>query len=141
MCLSKITASYDKPSGLIVDGWKEFDNGRVFGRLTYPNMGGTVEMDKWISASDLRPPVVIKASDGKPYMAGFHVYADEKEVKKYASRRVYVRNITCAGVDGGLKCLIAQEMYVPSKPDAWPPLAPDKSKKGLMDRMKSGGKS
>jgi hypothetical protein len=137
MCLSKITDTYAKPSGLIVDGWKDFNIGRISGsgRLTYPNMGGAVELDKWISASDVKPPVTIKASDGKSYMAGFHVYADEKEVKKYASRRVYVRNITCAGIDGGMKCVIAQEMYVPSKPDAWPPMVPSKSSK------KPGGKS
>jgi hypothetical protein len=126
MCLSKINSTYDKPSNVIVDGWKEFSGAGK--SLTFVNMTGDVALDRWLFANLIRPPIKIKAGDGKEYQAGFHVYADETETKKFLHyRRVYLRRITCAGNQDGKACVIAQEMYVPSDPDAWPPM--DRTKK------------
>jgi hypothetical protein len=138
MCLTKVVNTYDKPSGLIVDGWKEFNfSGRgSLGLLKFQNFGGTVKQDVWLQANEVMPTEEITASDGKKYKAGFHIYADEG--KPRGCRRVYLRHITSAGDQSGNDCVVAQEMYVPSDPDAWPPLAqmqPPPPKR-LMDRIR-----
>jgi hypothetical protein len=130
MCLSKLEAVYDKPSALIVDGWKEFAGGSVAfspirqggiikPALSFTNFGGAVKLDTWLVASEVRPPMNITASDGKVYKAGFHAYAEDKA--RSSVRRVYLRKITCIGDQDGKKALVAQEMYVPSDPNGWPP--------------------
>lgn len=123
MCLTKIATAYDKPSELIECGWKEF-YGSAVSLLRFCNFGGDVPMDKWITASEIKTPPTggIKASDGKMYKSGFHIYSDETQIKKNRDyRRVYYRRVTCAGEQDGMRCVIAQEMYVPSNQDSWPP--------------------
>jgi CheY-like chemotaxis protein len=58
-----------------------------------------------------------------PNMIGFHAYPDEKQKPIKATCRVYLRQITSVGNQGGnnYPVVVAQEMYVPSKPDGWPP--------------------
>lgn len=137
MCLSSVEAVYDKPSDLIVDGWKEF--GQKDTNLRSQQFNTVIQRDTWIQASEQRPLVVlgmIKASDGKLYRVGFHAYVDEP--KKGSFRRVYLRKITCTGDQDG-KCVVAQEMYVPSDPNGWPPRPTPStpvSKKKLMERVK-----
>lgn len=115
MCLTRIDTLYDKPSDLIVSGWKEF--GGTTPQPKFMNFGTVVKLDEWIAAGDIKVPMDIKASDGKLYKAGFHVYDGE-----YPSlRRVYLRRITCVGDQDGKRCVIAQEMYVPSNESGWPP--------------------
>lgn len=127
MCLSKIEVAYDKPSDLIVDGWKAFIG--TGPKLTLSYMG-SVALDTWLTASAANAPNGIKGDDGKTYKAGFHAYIDSPRYSGY--RRVYLRKITCAGEQDGKKCVIAQEMYVPSDPNGWPP----KAKKKLVDRIR-----
>jgi hypothetical protein len=139
MCLSKVTVT-PAPSDLIVDGWKEF--GLKGTKLAFQNVSGTVETDKWMQASESGAPTGLRADDGQKYKAGFHAYFDEREAKRFSVtfRRVYLRNITCIGDQDGRKCVVAQEMYVPSDPDAWPPLEqsrPSTAKK-LINRIKGG---
>ena len=135
MCLTKVISSPAKVSDLIVDGWKEFGGGRK--SLTFANMTGDVALDKWLFANLIRPPIKIRASDGKEYEAGFHVYAEESDLRnRYRLRRVYYRRVTCVGEQDGSKCVIAQEMYVPSNQDSWPPLPPPQAKKNLMKMIK-----
>jgi hypothetical protein len=152
MCLARVTESYAQPSELIVDAWKSFAGSSSAPK--FQQFGDTVELDKWMQASAANAPRGITADDNKNYMPGFHVYAEEKEVKgKSGYRRVYVRRVTCAGVQGLMKCVVAQEMYVPSNQDGWPPLDPAEPpkptvgsvpgpKKKLMERIKkaAGGK-
>lgn len=145
MCLSKVTATYDKPSGLIVDGWKGFSvRGTAEGLLAAPSgtelvtapRGVKVQMDAWVKATGAD----LVADDGKYYQAGFHAYFDEHRRDGRATRRVYLRGITCAGEQDGYPCVIAQEMYVPSDTNAWPPLETTPRvvvpKKRLRDRLR-----
>jgi hypothetical protein len=120
MCLSKVTTTYDKPSDLIVDGWKEFSG--KGNSLSFSAMGGTVALDVWLQAS-ASTAKDLTATDGKKYKVGFHIYAGDvfERYSSYRYRRVYLRRITCIGDQDGKKCVIAQELYVPSDPDAWPP--------------------
>lgn len=122
MCLSKVTATYDKPSSLIVDGWKNFAGTVMQPRFT--KFGGVVQLGVWVTASSAgAPPQGIQADDGKTYKAGFHAYANEGQ--RRGLRRVYLRQITSTGDQDGMSCVVAQEMYVPSDPsdaNAWPPL-------------------
>lgn len=126
MCLDKIKEHYDNPSMAIIDGWKTFNVDTTFGlKFTAVNLNGKweVPMDRWIKAD----PKLIQDSKGKDYFTGFHVYTDEDKVKKkYVSKyttpyRVYIRKVTCLGEQDGLDVYIAQEMYVPTNQDEWPP--------------------
>jgi hypothetical protein len=122
MCLSKINLAYDKPSDLIVDAWKEFGGTSAKPESYNVTLAidgkRTVPLDQWIKASDKLAPWGITASDGKTYKPGFHAYSVEK---KRLFRRVYLRKITCVGSQDNEECYVAQEMYVPSDPDGWPP--------------------
>lgn len=130
MCLTKITTTYAKPSDLILDGWKEF----TIPPFKFQNFGGMVTLNAWLKAEEVEAPKEIKASDGKKYQAGFHIYTKER---KYRGRRVYYRRVTCIGDQDGDECVIALEMYVPSNQDDWPPQGPaPASKKRLIDRIK-----
>lgn len=121
MCLNKVQLTHTQPSSLVVDGWKSFRGGGA--ELEFENYGGKVPLDTWLQAEKIHPPTTVRATDGKSYKAGFHVYAsDGKQQSDSSCRRVFVRRITCEGDQGGSDCVIAQEMYVPSKTDAWPPL-------------------
>jgi hypothetical protein len=83
-----------------------------------------VPLDVWITADPTQTPNgTIKADDGIGYAAGFHAYSEEKQKPIKATCRVYLRRITSVGNQGGnnYPVVVAQEMYVPSKPDGWPP--------------------
>jgi hypothetical protein len=148
MCLSSVNEVYDVPSTLIMDGWKEFDvsGGKLrFAAFAF-NGSKDVPMDKWIQAStEHAKKGTIKANDGSDYQAGFHVFAEEAECKPISKfRRVFVRKITCLGNDdgrggSGKKVIIAQELYVPSDKNGWPPTHEEEQeeRKGLLDRMKN----
>jgi hypothetical protein len=143
MCLTRVETTYDQPSDLIVDGWKVFLGGASAAPcFAHNKLRGNyaVALDSWITADS----VEIKAVDGKSYKTGFHAYADEHNKHKDATRRVYLRKITCEGQQDGNKAVVAQEMYVPSRHDAWPPRdtppPPTAAKKNkLMDRIKRRG--
>jgi hypothetical protein len=128
----------DKPSDLIVNAWKEFDGSKPV-TLSFTNFGGTVKLDTWLVASEVKPPINITASDGKTYRAGFHAYAAERASRRI-TRRVYLRKITCIGDQDGSKAVVAQEMYVPTDPDGWPPQPPaapaTPPKRTLKDRIR-----
>jgi len=122
MCLSRITESYEPPCPMITDGWKQFSGSESKPTFQSFALNGKSEvpLDKWLRASNDRAPNGVKANDGKLYDPGFHVYANEpKSTKGY--RRVFVRNISCRGDDSGQEVIIAQEIYVSSDPNGWPP--------------------
>jgi hypothetical protein len=145
MCLEKVKEVYEVPSTFITDGWKSFSRGSVSGKLSFEqfSVNGTreVPMDKWIQADGSQTKNgQIQSSDGSTYMAGFHVFSEESEVKKDTAKmtRVFVRKVSCSGIDRGKKAVIAQEIFVPSDPNGWPPQESDEPtpKKGLMSRLK-----
>lgn len=120
MCLSSVTTIYPNPSELITDGWKSFGGSGSQLLFQMQKFGGKsdVPLDVWLKAESLG--LSIKATDGKSYEPGFHVYSDDFQ-NKTGYRRVFVRRISCAGNQETNKCVIAQEMYVPSDPNGWPP--------------------
>ena len=82
-----------------------------------------------------------RATDGSMYDPGFHVFAEEPK-SKIGYRRVFVRNISSRGKDSGTgssydhkEVIIAQEMYVPSDQNAWPPTKAEEEK-SLLQRVK-----
>lgn len=128
MCLDTIKEHYDTPSMVITDGWKRFSGNThydtaKYGDLKFSNnpLNGihSVPLDKWIKAD----PSFIETTDKQEYYTGFHVYTDEKEAKSRIGtvRRVYIRQVTVLGRQSNLDVVIAQEMYVPSDPNSWPP--------------------
>lgn len=135
MCLTKIKETYDTPSMMVMDGWKEFVGTSSSPQFSAFALNGSnkVPLDKWLTATDENAKEV-RASDGNMYKPGFHVYADEKEMKSANKRRVFVRRVSCRGIDGSKECIIAQEMYVPSKDNGWPPKDDDQS---FMDKVKN----
>lgn len=134
MCLSKVLETYDAPSTLILAGWKAFSGEPNRPRFKIQNFNGSalVPLDSWIRAENNHGKDLADSS-GHPYKPGFHIWSDESQLKPLASyRRVYYRNVTCAGEQGGKKAIIAQEMYVPSDENGWPP----QNTKSLADRIK-----
>jgi hypothetical protein len=129
MCLSKINETYDTPSDVVVSGAKTFTGSDSRPRFEVMNSPRDVTLDQWIKAEGTE----IKADSGQKYKAGFHVY--ESDQKVFGERRVYVRKIHTRGTQEGKVVLIADEMYVPSKPDGWPPKASDE-KKSILERIK-----
>lgn len=136
MCLSTVKEIYDNPSTCIVDGWKELGSTGSPRVQMAINGRYDVPLDKWVKATDEHAKSGIKASDNTIYQPGFHVYSDETEFRKKDStmRRVFVRNITCLGTQDGKHVIIAQEMYIPSDLNGWPP-KPEK-KKSLLSHVK-----
>jgi hypothetical protein len=138
MCLTKVLEIYSNPSSVITDGWKEFRvvNGKKLefatfsldGKSVASGTGMEVPMDKWIKASSIS----VLASDKNYYSSGFHVYTDEtaKSHTHMARRRVYIRKVKTKGLQEGEECLIADEMYVPSDPNGWPPKNGESAKTG-----------
>ena len=121
MCLSAIKESYDQPSPLITDGWKVFNGTDLRPLFQSRVLGGSAEvpLDKWLRAEGVRD---IPADDGNFYRPGFHAYSNEDQLNgKSWFRRVFLRQITCLGRQDGKDCVVAQEMYVPSDPNGWPP--------------------
>ena len=123
MCLDKITQKGDLDANeLITCGWKEFTNSGGILRFQNNALGDSkdVPMDKWIMAEGGKI-----GSWGVKYEAGFHIYSDEVEIKVKSSmryRRVYYRGVETIGTQDGKTVVIARWMFVPSDPDAWPPL-------------------
>ena len=121
MCLSTVDEKIAKPVALIQSGWKTFAGS--FANPSFENFdfagSRIVPVDKWIIAEG------DKVKDGPSwggYKAGFHIYEDETELRKMKNkRRVFFRNVLVRGRQDQLACVVAQEMYVPSKEDAWPP--------------------
>jgi hypothetical protein len=141
VCLSAITEQYERPSLLILDAWKTFAGSASRPCFeSYPYRGESyVPLDQWIEAEGTKDVV---SSDGKKYKAGFHVFEEAKdEPKPYAPRRrVYVRRVRTKGKQDKDTVLVADEMYVPSDPEAWPPMSGEKGPEGkapgVMDRIK-----
>lgn len=119
MCLQTVQKHIDKPTTLIEGGWKYFNgpDNNLFPHNKW-NKVNKCPLDRWITAEggDI---------DSGRYKAGFHVFTDEAKVRKIPGaadvRRVYFRRVTAQGVDSGIETVVAQEMYVPSQKDAWPP--------------------
>lgn len=121
MCLDSITENLT-PTAMIQSGWKEFSGSRSDPQFWACNYKGKddVPLDKWISAE--KKPVAISGWRGIKYESGFHIYTDETQLKLRGNkRRVYFRNAHTCGPQDSLTVVIAQEMYVPSDPDDWPP--------------------
>jgi hypothetical protein len=119
MCLA--TARKVTPTTLVMDGWKLFYGSETNLKFRSSSLTGSsgVSFNVWLKAEEIE----ISASDGTKYMTGFHVYDDYEQVRKLADiRRVYYRNVTYIGKQDKESCIIAQEMYVPSNPEGWPPL-------------------
>jgi hypothetical protein len=137
MCLDSIKEQNDRPSTMIMSGWKEFNGSGK--NLQFQNMilngKPDVSLDEWIVA-EKKP---ITANDGKKYETGFHAYTDEKELSNYNTkyRHVYMRKVMTIGKQGSLTVAIAEEMYVPSDPNDWPPKPGDPPKKeSILDKAK-----
>lgn len=126
MCLQTVAEKFDS-STLIIDGWKEFGGTSSKPEFAAFSLGGKkgVPLDEWISAdseSIFGKAKGVVATDGKTYVPGFHIYEDEDEARKLgASRRVYSRRMHTRGIQDKATVIIAQEMYVPSNPNGWPP--------------------
>jgi hypothetical protein len=123
MCLSSVTELYDRPSSLIVDGWKSIGAAKPSFQLSV-NGKTAIPFDEWITATtEHAKGGKIRADDGKHYPCGFHCYSDEKELKELQPKsRVFVRGILALGKQNGKAVVIASEIYLPSKQDGWPPL-------------------
>jgi len=143
MCLSTVTDPYAK-SKIIHSGYKEFSgSGKSLSFQSYSMKGGpAVPLDTWIKAEG---PASISATDGKTYPAYFHIYDSNKESKKNKNRvLVYFRGLRAVGTQGNETCFIAQEMYVPSSPNSWPPIQPklatpqkDSTTKVIIEKLSS----
>ena len=137
MCLDSVTEIYDAPSPVILDAWKTFSGTTSKPKLSMAINGVfEVPLDKWIKATDEHATGGIKASDRNTYAPGFHAYAEESEVKRISGsvRRIFLRKITCLGAQDGKKAFVAQEMFVPSNPNGWPPKPDDP--KGFLEKAK-----
>jgi hypothetical protein len=124
MCLSSITERADVPSQVIISAQKLFNRpsgGELRFNVQKYKGSFVVPLDKWLKAEGES----IKMDSGfivkDKYPAGFHVYdADEKKTG-IGVRRVYVRGVRTIGTQDDYKVLVADELYVPSDQDAWPP--------------------
>jgi len=120
MRLDKITNKDPDCEELIMCGWKQFNGWG--GELHFQNVGIDgkldVPMDQWIKAESK------KIGDWRSkYQSGFHIYSDEVEMESLPSaRRVYYRGVETIGTQDGKTVIVARWMYVPTDPDAWPPL-------------------
>jgi hypothetical protein len=120
MCLDTITERIDQPSALIESGWKTFNmpSGKLQFAVQIHAGSMAVPLDKWIKAEGGK----IKVGSFKSYEPGFHVYEHERELRGMAARRVYYRGLHTRGIQDGKTVVVAGELFVPSQPDAWPPL-------------------
>jgi hypothetical protein len=136
MCLHSIKERNDNPSTMIISGWKEFNGSGKSLRFQNQtlNLKYDVPLDKWITAEKK----AVKGSPSVSYESGFHVWINEKELgSNYKYRRVYIRKIQTIGVQGGLTVAVADEIYVPSNPDDWPPKPKDPPKKdSILEKTK-----
>ena len=137
MCLDTIKEKNDIPSTMIMSGWKQFNgSGRSLRFQNMPiNSNYDVPLDEWIKAEKKTV-----SGNGFSYESGFHVYTEEKELnKQYSYRHVYIRKIKTVGIQSSMTVAVAEEMYVPSDPDDWPPKPGEPTppkKESLIDRAK-----
>lgn len=134
MCLTKVTKSLT-PSTAIQDGWKEFgyatDGSLEFQNFPVDRTKRKVVFDTWMKAESIQ----VQDDNGKKYLADFHVYKDEEDIRTSGSRyrRVYIRGTHTEGLQSTTPCLVAAEIYVPSNSDGWPPSS---TKTTLSDKLK-----
>ncbi len=127
MCLASVKEAYDNPCPMITDGWKDLKDSKKPRVQFKVNGSYDLPLDTWITATDENAKGGVVADDRNKYEPGFHAYTDESELTRIKSRfsgtyvRVFLRNITCMGTQDGFKTVVAQEMYVPSDPNGWPP--------------------
>lgn len=131
MCLDSVSKKLPEPLPLIEGGYKHFDTyNRKLSFEAYPLSGSvsgdkTVPMDQWLKASSLH-------KDGKEigggkfpkYVPGFHIYIDESSSRSSINstdRRVFYRGAHTYGRQDGRDCVIADELFVCSDPNGWPP--------------------
>lgn len=125
MCLERVDRALDSTNTLIESGWKYFEKDAH--QLQFPHQphGGTktVPTDKWLRAEERAE--IGAARGGMAYKVGFHIFVDERQAKTASFsgklRLIYYRRSTYKGIDQGQPTVVAQEMYVPSDQDAWPP--------------------
>jgi hypothetical protein len=122
MCLADVTERIDSPTTLILSGWKSFNgsiSAPVFSAMVWKGQKA-VPLDQWITAEGDK---IEMGGWGKGYKAGFHVYADERQLKdiRDSVRRVYYRLLHTYGVQDKHTVIVAKELYVPSDPEGWPP--------------------
>lgn len=122
MCLDEVKEKLSEKNELISCGWKEFSSSGGILRFQNNALGKSkdVPMDKWIEAESTKVGNWGKNS----YQSGFHIYSDEKElgIPNSRYRRVYYRGVETIGRQDGKTVVIARWMFVPSDPEAWPPL-------------------
>ncbi len=119
MCLQSITTKFDKPSSVILSGWKHFSGTKQSPMFQHFGLDKdmTVPLDRWLRAQGS-----FIDDNRSGYEVGFHIYENEKEFKDDKTlRRVYYRNVHTRGTDSNVTTIVAREMYVPSDPEAWPP--------------------
>jgi len=118
MCLINVEKSYDnvkdKNFGI---GYKAMEPVEG-GKFESPLMGGRHCVGKWYKAVG----DVISADDGTSYKAGFHIFLNKEDAKKYALLedrvvRVRYRQIVAIGQNSTSfqakgDCVIAKEMYI-----------------------------
>lgn len=116
MCLN--TTKDVEPTPLIESGWKEFGGSQAAPQFPWNKLRGKneVPLNSWITADT---GTKLKANSGRTYASGFHVYTGEKQKSNW--RRVYFRRMHAEG-DQDYPTIVAQELFVPSDPDGWPPL-------------------
>ena len=114
MCLD--TVEREVKSSIVHSGYKRFLSGPTFESFKM-KAGAKVPQDRWIKAEG---PSSINANDGRKYPAYFHIY--ETENGTLSRTRVFFRKLKCVGKQAGEKVYIAEEMYVPSDPNGWPPI-------------------
>jgi hypothetical protein len=124
MCLSSVSKKISKPTLAVQDGWKKFNGGSFLSKklefevCTYKG-GKDVPLDQWIKAEG--PEIESSAWDKKKYAAHFHIWLDEKDAPT-GVRRVFFRKAHTIGLQDAHKVIVAEEMYVPSDPNKWPPM-------------------
>lgn len=123
MCLDEVKEKLSEKNELISCGWKEFSSSAGILRFQNNALGKSkdVPMDKWIEAEST------KVGNWKnSYQSGFHIYSDEVDIQLKNNynryRRVFYRGVETIGKQDGKTVVIARWMFVPTDPDAWPPL-------------------
>ena len=125
MCLSTVSNKRPEFSSLILSGWKGFNGTTRDPKFSNFSHKGSkdVPLNTWISKeTDGTTNGRVEAGDGTHYSVGFHIWPDEKNKPREASRMVYYRRATAMGRQEGCPVIIAEEMYVSSDPEGWPPM-------------------
>lgn len=133
MCLDSITKQYEAPSPLIVGGFKGFNGtAKKPSFSAYMSSKVVLELDTWIKAEkihgDASAHVTVSGygrGSSVSYAPGFHGFTgDLKSLPSgYGSIKlpVFYRGIHTIGKQSSVEVVVADELYIPSKPDGWPP--------------------